>query len=271
MSPQFPGHERGGSALNLLDGQSAPHEGKEQGEIAAVSRPEGREVTRASVGRANEITPAPRESRLSLGVQEHVSHQPRPAAIAVRPRMDEYELVVEARGELVDGVDLVGKPERRVVEALAEREAHLRRGDAHVFPGPSIRTRPRPRLVEHTAMQLHREVGGEDGRCWSPSARHRPCIGSRNVQLLPRIELTLRGDVRGQKPLGLIRVERCGVRKALRPGGSVHVAYFGRLRWVLAGFVAEITAFASHRRRGVSANAAVRSAICACMSAGFTA
>src|SRR5258708_116420 len=237
---------------------SAPHEGEQRGEVATVGSSEGNQVVRARVGRACEITTAPGESRLMLGVQKHVGHQARPAAVSVGPRVNEHELVVKPRGDLVELVNPLGTPECCVVKALTQRNAHMARGHTDVLARPSIGARPHPRLAEHAAMELRSEVGREDSRHTTTSARHRPAVGSRDVEVLPFVDLGLGGDVPWPEALNLIRIEGCSVCLALRPCGRAPAAHFGRVRLMTGSCRLGATTSGSHRWRGVSALASAR-------------
>lgn len=53
--------------------------------------------------------------------RKHIGGEARPAAIAVRIRMDGDELVVKAHGDLVGRIRLVLHPIAHVIERLAER------------------------------------------------------------------------------------------------------------------------------------------------------
>src|SRR5258708_10325452 len=182
---------------------SAPHEGEKRSEVATVGRSEGGEVVRARVRRTCEIATAPGESRLMLGVQKHVGHQARPAAVSVGPRMNEHELVVKPRGDLRKLVNPLGTPEGCVGKALTQCNAHMARGHTDVLARASKGARPPPRRAEHAAMKLRGELRREDSRHTTTSARHRPAVGARDVELLPCVELGLGGDVQWQEPLDL--------------------------------------------------------------------
>lgn len=204
-------------------------------------------------------------------MQERVGHQSPPTTVSIWPWVNKNELVVQPRGNLVQLVHAVGQPERCVAETFTQGDADFTRGNSNVLAGSTIFSRPRPRLIEHSAVQFFGEFRCENCLSPPPTAGHRPRIRTSDVELLPRIEFAERGDVRGCESVGLVGVQRSGTRRTCVPnrGASNGHAYLPGRRF--AAFASSAVISKSHSRRGLSASAAARSATCASRSAGLTA
>src|SRR3981081_175632 len=103
------------------------------------------------------------------------------ATISVGKRMNGNQSVMKADGEFIGSIGSVFQPIACIAKQSGESVAGFMVGDAGVLFGGSIGSRPFPRLIEHTHMEI--SYVWLDKRIMPAKivGRERPGIGFENV------------------------------------------------------------------------------------------
>src|SRR5579863_1410442 len=112
------------------------------------------QISGSRLPRFDQVTGTPGKCRTTKLHDQHIRHEARMSAIAVRKRMNEYKAVMKPNCLLVWKICVVLDPIASIAKQRDESLADFVGGNAEIFLSSSILPRPLPRLIEHFQMQL---------------------------------------------------------------------------------------------------------------------
>ena len=132
------------------------------------------------------------------------------SAIAIGKGVDPYQLVMKPHCNFICMEDLVRNLVAGVVQQIAQFHGDLRPIDTDVFVAVAKAARPPPGLVKHLLVQVTNKSFVQQ---FTFGLSCRPLVTLSDIQLLPRVQISLGADVCRYQSGSFIRIKRGSTRR----------------------------------------------------------
>jgi len=130
-------------------------ESEEGPKVAVIGLLDGANLAEACVSRCREILGcSPSEVSSVARLHQHVGHESRVASVAVGPRMDAHQWVMQADRDLVEGIGIGLQPCLGIGECMVDAFGQSRDFPAEVALGLAKVAGPFPNTLEHASMRF---------------------------------------------------------------------------------------------------------------------